>query len=121
MCTLGIPLNVSITSNAARQFRQPNHAKSALDVVVRLVVVAIVGFVVRLVVDLSVGVDLEVNLVVLLVVSWVVFSCFVLLVVVVVVVCPMPNRVSLFTYWICWTGVSLWATTVTDGARIPVQ
>ena len=41
MCTLGIPLNVSITSNAARQFRQPNHAKSALDVVVRLVTLGV--------------------------------------------------------------------------------
>jgi len=94
---------------------------TVVGLVVRVVVVAIVGFVVRLVVDLSVDVDLKVSLVVLFVVSWVVFSCFVLVVVAVVVVCPMPKRVSLFTYWICWTGVSLWATTVTDGARIPVQ
>ena len=95
---------------------------TGVDLVVR-VVVAIVGFVVLLVVDLSVDVDLEVSLVVLLVVSWVVFSCLMgfVLVAVVVVVCPMPKRVSLFTYWICWTGVSLWARTVTEGARIPVQ
>ena len=62
---------------------------------------------------------------VILVVLGVVFPCvmgFVLVaIVVVVVVCPIPKRVSLFTYWICWTGVSLWATTVTEGARMPVQ
>ena len=97
-------------------------AFTVVDFVIRLVVVAIVGFVVRLVVDLSVDVDLEVSLVGILVDSWVVFSCFVLVVVVVVVVvCPIPKSVSLFTYWICWTGVSLWGTTVTEGARIPVQ
>ena len=61
---------------------------------------------------------------VILVVLGVVFPCvmgIVLVAVVVVVVCPIPKRVSLFTYWICWTGVSLWATTVTEGARMPVQ
>ena len=95
-------------------------------VVLFMVVLATVDSVVGCALDLTV--DVEICLVVFLVGFRVDFSCFVIfaLVVVVVVVvflvaCPIPKRASLFTNWICWTGFSCLATTVTAGARMPVQ
>ena len=95
-------------------------------VVLFVVVLAIVDSVVGCTLDLTV--DVEICLVVFLVGFWVDFSCFmifalvaVVVVVVFLVVCPIPKRASLFTNWICWTGSSCLATTVTAGARMPVQ
>ena len=92
-----------------------------------VVVLAIVDSVVGCALDLTV--DVEICLVVFLVGFWVDFSCFmifalvavVVVVVVFLVVCPIPKRASLFTNWICWTRFSCLATTVTAGARMPVQ
>lgn len=94
-------------------------------VVLFVVVLAIVDSVVGCTLDLTV--DVEICLVVFLVGFWVDFSCFmifalvVVVVVVFLVVCPIPKRASLFTNWILWTGPSFLATTVTAGARMPVQ
>ena len=91
-------------------------------VVLFVVVLAIVDSVVGCTLDLTV--DVEICLVVFLVGFWVDFSCFMifaLVVVVFLVVCPIPKRASLFTNWICWTGSSFLATTLTAGARMPVQ
>ena len=95
-------------------------------VVLFVVVLAIVDSVVGCALDLTV--DVEICLVVFLVGFWVDFSCFMIfalvtvaVVVVFLVVCPIPKRASLFTNWICWTGSSFLATTVTAGARMPVQ
>ena len=95
-------------------------------VVLFVVVLATVDSVVGCTLDLTV--DVEICLVVFLVGFWVDFSCFmifalvaVVVVVVFLVVCPIPKRASLFTNWICWTGSSFVATTVTAGARMPVQ
>ena len=95
-------------------------------VVLFVVVLAIVDSVVGCALDLTV--DVEICWVVFLVGFWVDFSCFmiialvaVVVVVVFLVVCPIPKRASLFTYWICWTRFSCLATTVTAGARMPVQ
>jgi len=93
-----------------------------LFVVVLTTVDSVVGF------ALDLTVDVEICLVVFLVGFWVDFSCFMIfalvaavVVVVFLVVCPIPKRASLFTNWICWTGSSFLATTVTAGARMPVQ
>ena len=95
-------------------------------VVLFVAVLAIVDSVVGCALDLTV--DVEICLVVFLVGFWVDFSCFmifalvaVVVVVVFLVVCPIPKRASLFTNWICWTGFSCLATTLTAGARMPVQ
>ena len=95
-------------------------------VVLFVVVLATVDSVVGFALDLTV--DVEICLVVSLAGFWVDFSCFmifalvaVVVVVVFLVVCPIPKRASLFTNWICWTGSSFLATTVTAGARMPVQ
>ena len=103
-------------------------------VVLFVVVLAIVDSVVGCTLDLTV--DVEICLVVSLAGFWVDFSCFmifalvavvvvvvvaVVVVVVFLVVCPIPKRASLFTNWICWTGSSCLATTLTAGARMPVQ
>ena len=95
-------------------------------VVLFVVVLATVDSVGGFALDLTVNV--EICLVVFLVGFWVDFSCFmifalvaVVVVVVFLVVCPIPKRASLFTNWICWTGSSFLATTVTAGARMPVQ
>ena len=95
-------------------------------VVLFVVVLATVDSVVGFALDLTV--DVEICLVVSFAGFWVDFSCFmifalvaVVIVVVFLVVCPIPKRASLFTYWICWTGSSFLATTVTAGARMPVQ
>ena len=98
-------------------------------VVLFVVVLAIVDSVVGCALDLTV--DVEICWVVFLVGFWVDFSCFminalvavvvVVVVVVFLVVCPIPKRASLFTNWICWTRSSCLATTLTAGARMPVQ
>ena len=95
-------------------------------VVLFVVVLATVDSVVGFALDLTV--DVEICLVVSFAGFWVDFSCFmifalvaVVIVVVFLVVCPIPKRASLFTNWICWTGSSFLATTVTAGARMPVQ
>ena len=93
-------------------------------VVLFVVVLATVDSVVGFALDLTV--DVEICWVVFLVGFWVDFSCFMIIalvavVVVFLVVCPIPKRASLFTNWICWTGFSCLATTVTAGARMPVQ
>ena len=92
-------------------------------VVLFMVVLATVDSVVGCALDLTV--DVEICLVVFLVGFWVDFSCFMIFALVVVVVflvvCPIPKRASLFTNWICWTGFSCLAITLTAGARMPVQ
>ena len=95
-------------------------------VVLFVVVLATVDSVGGFALDLTV--DVEICLVVFLVGFWVDFSCFmifalvaVVVVAVFLVVCPIPKRASLFTNWIFWTGSSFLATTVTAGARMPVQ
>jgi len=93
-----------------------------LFVVVLAIVDSVVGFALELT-------EVEICWVVFWDGFWVDFSCFIIfalvavvvVVVVFLVVCPIPKRASLFTYWICWTGFSCLATTVTAGARMPVQ
>ena len=93
-----------------------------LFVVVLAIVDSVVGFALELT-------EVEICWVVFWDGFWVDFSCFIIfalvavvvVVVVFLVVCPIPKRASLFTNWICWTRSSRLATTVTAGARMPVQ
>jgi len=93
-----------------------------LFVVVLAIVDSVVGFALELT-------EVEICWVVFWDGFWVDFSCFIIfalvavvvVVVVFLVVCPIPKRASLFTNWICWKRFSCLATTVTAGARTPVQ